>query len=111
MTLNLLKAVLNRTDIEKIDEDVNDKIWYTIEGDTLSSFATKTKLFFQLKDWAKKHKYYIWSGYDSKAFAGYGASIYKDDFYATDDDFISDSNTEYDSVVMACEWVLGEIDG
>ena len=107
MTKKLLSVVLNRNDIQKIDAETDGRIWYTIEGDTLSSYVSQDKLFFKLKDWAKKNKYYVWSGYEHEKFQGYSASIYNDSFYASGSDFITDS--EYESVVLACEWILGEL--
>lgn len=106
MTKELLSDVLGRDDIKEVYVPAVDiyKVWYIIEGDTLHSYIEKNNLFFKMKEWAKELGYYIWSGYEHESVKTYSAIIYKDDGYATNDDFYA--NSEYDAVVLACEWIL-----
>ena len=43
-----LKKIINK-DIKSIDEFSNDKLWYTLKGDSLSSYISTPKLAKKLK--------------------------------------------------------------
>ncbi len=102
MTKKLLQDVFNKLDIKSIDEQSDDKIWYTMKGDTLSSYMKKNDLFFKLKDWAKERGFGITSGYNFNKEL-YNASVHKNSLYVCNN-FSSES--EFEAVGLACEWIL-----
>ena len=94
-------------DIQMVSPYSPTEIEYKVADDNFASFKTIYEIQHLIKEWAQGLGYFIWSGYEHERLKAFDATIYKDDNYATDEDF--PTNSEFKSVVLAGEWIVNQL--
>ena len=103
----LLGAVFGGQVVRAICMVSPTEIEYKVADDNFDSFKTIYELQYLIKEWAKIHDYYIWSGFENNRQL-FTSVVYKDGWNVTlDDGFFSDS--EFNSVVLVGEWLVNQL--
>ena len=89
-------------DIQMVSPYSPTEIEYKVAEDSFASYKTIYELQYLIKEWAQKNGYIFLSNH----FICY---VYKDELGLLEYDEVFKSTTEYNSVVLAGEWLVNQL--